>query len=202
MLRVLRLDEPVGALDAITRAQVRDELAEILSDVRLPTLLVTHAFEDATVLADRIGVLDRGRLVQLAAPAELVHEPATVMVAALTGANVVPGTAVRAPSGSTVRLEGGGELSSATPAEGPVEVAVHPWALELTAAQGSPLTDSVLSVHDERGRVVIRLTRFTVHAPASANGDAVAQPGQLVGVRADPRDVRVLSGRRSTDVVS
>ena len=49
--RVLLLDEPFGALDAITRRQVRDELADLLDQLELPTLLVTHAFEDATALA-------------------------------------------------------------------------------------------------------------------------------------------------------
>ena len=90
---MLLLDEPFGALDAITRERVRDELAEILSDLGLPTLLVTHAFDEATVLADRVGVLDHGELLQLAAPAELVRRPASVLVAALTGANVLEGTA-------------------------------------------------------------------------------------------------------------
>jgi ABC-type sulfate/molybdate transport systems ATPase subunit len=191
--RALLLDEPFGALDAITRQQVRGELADILADLRLPALLVTHAFEDATVLADRVGVLDRGRLVQLAPAAELLREPATVMVAALTGANVVAGVARPAPYGSSVRLSDGGELRSSTAAEGPVDVAVHPWALELTSPEGSPLTDRVLSVHQARGGLVIRLTRFTVNAPSSVNGRAAVEPGALVGLRADPADVRLLT---------
>jgi len=60
---VLLLDEPFGALDAITRRQVRGEPCDILTQLELPTLLVTHAFEDATALAQRIGVIDSGRLV-------------------------------------------------------------------------------------------------------------------------------------------
>ena len=54
---VLLLDEPLSALDAHTRSSVRLELREVLRDFALPTLLVTHDFEDAVVLADRIGVL-------------------------------------------------------------------------------------------------------------------------------------------------
>jgi ABC-type sulfate/molybdate transport systems ATPase subunit len=192
--RVLLLDEPFGALDAITRQQVRRELEEILAGVRLPVLLVTHAFDDASFLADRIGVLDRGRLVQLASAAELIGNPATVMVAALTGANVVAGTAVSEPSGSTVHLDGGGELSSAVAAHGPVQVAVHPWALELTGADAAQLTDSVVSVHQGRDGLVIRLARFIVHVPPGANGRAPLSPGATVGLRADPQHVRVLTG--------
>jgi ABC-type sulfate/molybdate transport systems ATPase subunit len=195
--RVLLLDEPFGALDAITREQVRDELGDILTDVRLPALLVTHAFDDASLLADRIGVLDRGRLVQLAPAAELVRDPATVLVAALTGANVVGGTAVRAGAGSSVRLDGGGSLDSRCVAEGGVQVAVHPWALQLTSPELGQVADSVVSVHRDRGGLVVRLTRFTVRVPAGVNGRVAVEPGAQVGVRADPRDVRLL-GRSVT----
>jgi molybdate transport system ATP-binding protein len=190
--RVLLLDEPFGALDAITRQQVRDELGDALGKLRLPTLLVTHAFEDAAVLAHRIGVLDRGTVVQLGTAAELLAEPSSVLVAALTGANLVPGTATPARFGSIVKLSGGGELRSSTTAEGGVQVAVHPWALELTDPQTSPLTDIVLSVHPDRGALVIRLARFTVHV--RSNGHAPVTEGSLVGLRAAAHDVRVLSG--------
>jgi len=190
--RVLLLDEPFGALDAITRRQVRDELGDILAQLQLPTLLVTHAFEDATALAQRIGVMDRGCLVQLAAATELLGAPATVMVAALTGANIVDGIATATDSGSTVRLSGGGELKSATSARGPVHLAVHPWELELADPGASSLTDTVISVSDDRGGLSVRLTRFIVTAPRIANGRAAITEGTLVGLRVAPRDVRVL----------
>ncbi len=188
--RVLLLDEPFGALDAITRQQVRDELGDALGNLRLPTLLVTHAFDDAAVLAHRIGVLDHGAVIQLGTAAELLAEPGNVLVAALTGANIVAGTATPARFGSIVRLSGGGELRSASTAEGGVQVAVHPWALELTDPESSPLTDTVLSVHPERGELIIRLARFTVHV--RSNGHAPISEGSLVGLRAAPHDVRVL----------
>ena len=189
--RVLLLDEPFGALDAVTRGQVRDELGDALADLRLPTLLVTHAFDDAALLADRIGVLDRGEVVQLGSAHDLLAEPRSVLVAALTGANILEGTAEPARFGSIVRLSGGGELRSAMSAHGGVQVAVHPWALELTDPRSSPLTDTVLSVHPDRGALVIRLARFTVHV--RSNGDAPIAEGSTVGLRAAPQDVRVLS---------
>jgi molybdate transport system ATP-binding protein len=188
--RLLLLDEPFGALDAITRQHVRDELDDALGNLRMPALLVTHAFEDAAVLADRIGVLDRGTVVQLGTAADLLSEPSSVLVAALTGANIVAGTAAPARFGSIVRLSGGGELRSASSAEGGVQVAVHPWAIELTDPQTSPLTDTVLSVHPDRGVLVVRLARFTVHV--RANGEAPIVVGSTVGLRAAPEDVRVL----------
>jgi molybdate transport system ATP-binding protein len=188
--RVLLLDEPFGALDAITRQYVRDELGDALGNLRLPTLLVTHAFDDAAVLADRIGVLDRGAVVQLGSAADLLAEPSSVLVAALTGANIVSGTATPARFGSIVHLSGGGQLRSSTTAEGGVQVAVHPWALELIDPQTSALTDTVLSVHPDRGALVMRLARFTVHLRATGNAPIVA--GATVGLRAAPEDVRVL----------
>ncbi len=191
--RVLLLDEPFGALDAITRERVRDELAEILSDLGLPTLLVTHAFDEATVLADRVGVLDHGELLQLAAPAELVRRPASALVAALTGANVLDGTARPSARGSLVKLAGGGELRSATVAEGDVQIAIHPWALELADPRTTALTDTVLAVRPDRGGLVVRMTRFTVRASTNLNGRPALEPGSVVGLRASPGDVCVLA---------
>jgi len=190
--RVLLLDEPFGALDAITRRQVRDELGAILTTLGLPTLLVTHAYDEATMLADRVGVLDRGELVQIGPAAELVRRPASALVAALTGANVLDGTARRTPVGSVVTLAGGGELTSATPADGSVKVAVHPWALELTDPRESSVIDTVVDVHRDRGALVVRLTRFAVHAPAGVNGRAQPEPGAVVGLRAAASEVVVL----------
>jgi molybdate transport system ATP-binding protein len=196
--QVLLLDEPFGALDPITRNHVRDELAEILTDLELPTLLVTHAFEDAAALAQRIGVVDNGRLVQLATPSQLLNAPANAMVAALTGANVLHATATPAQSGSTVRLDGGGELASATRAHGPVEISIHPWELELTDPETSTLADSVLTVRPDRGGIQIRLTRFRVHTQADQNGQPAIAEGATVGLTTAPANVRVLGASSDT----
>ncbi len=198
--RVLLLDEPFASLDTITRQQVRDELSEILTDLNLPTLLVTHTFADATVLADRAGVLDRGQLVQLASAAELQRNPTNAMVAELTGANILHGTATPSPSGSNVLLDGGGELRSDIPATGVVALAVQPWALTLTEPHASSLTDRVVSVRQDRGTLVVRLTRLTVHIPVRPNGQAAVAENAIVGLRADPHDVYVLPGDPGTPV--
>jgi molybdate transport system ATP-binding protein len=190
---VLLLDEPFAALDAITREQLRSELAMLLPELGLPTLLVTHAFEDATALADRIGVLDQGEIVQLASPRELVKNPATVLVARLTGANTLAGTAARDGRGVVVRLADGGELRVSGEATGEVQVAVHPWDVELTPPDGSRWTESVVSVRPQRGALHVRLTRLTVTVPANANGAPELTPGALVGIHVTPEDVRVFS---------
>jgi molybdate transport system ATP-binding protein len=190
--RVLLLDEPFGALDAITREQVRDQLADLLATLRLPALVVTHSFNDALVLAKRIGVLDRGRLVQVAGADELTHSPATARVAALTGANVLDGTATPNPTGSTIALTAGGELASTQRASGPVQIAVAPWELELCDPGSAALTDRVVSVRDDHGRRFVRLTRFSVQVGPEANGRPAIVEGQPVGLRAAPDAVRVI----------
>ncbi len=189
--RVLLLDEPFAALDAITRRRVRDELADTLSGLELPALLVTHSFEDAVLLASRVGVIDRGRIVQLGRGAELVRDPATALVAGLTGANVLEGEATRARQGSVIRLVGGGELRCSTAVEGRVQIAVQPWALELADLDRSALSDTILSVRPDGRNVVVRLTRLTVRVPAD-NGRPYPAEGAAVGLRADPSEVRVI----------
>jgi ABC-type sulfate/molybdate transport systems ATPase subunit len=187
---VLLLDEPLSALDEITRRQVRAELGDMLRQLPLPTLLVTHAFEDATALATRIGVIDSGRLLQVAAPDELIAAPATAIVAAHTGANVIDGVASANGRGSVVRLAGGGEMLSSTVATGPVQIAVHPWELRLADPATSDVVDTVVDVRRDRGGMAIRLTRFTVHT----GGDDLVRvaPGATVGLSAAPDKVHVL----------
>ena len=118
---VLALDEPLSALDAATRTAVRTELQDVLAELGLPALLVTHDFADAAVLADRIGVLAHGRLRQIGSPHELVERPADAFVAQLTGSNVLWGEA----DGTVVALAGGGHLGLPQPARGRVALAIE-----------------------------------------------------------------------------
>jgi molybdate transport system ATP-binding protein len=128
---VLLLDEPMSALDPHTRADVRAELHGILRDLELPTLLVTHDFEDAATLADRVGVLVDGRLRQVAAPEELVAAPTDAFVAGLAGGNILGGVARRERGLTEVTLAGGGVVWSTDQREGPVSVLVYPWDVAL-----------------------------------------------------------------------
>lgn len=189
--RVLLLDEPFGALDALTRRQVRDELSDLLTDVQLPTLLVTHAFEDATALGHRVGVIDRGRLAQIAPAGELLSSPVNATVAALTGANLLEGNATPTRIGATVALRGGGTLSSTAEAAGPVQIAIHPWELELADAETSTLTDTIVSVRQDRGALLVRLTRLTLQTEPNETRRRSLEPGVTVGLRAAPGHVRV-----------
>jgi ABC-type sulfate/molybdate transport systems ATPase subunit len=148
---VLLLDEPLAALDAHTKAEVRHELAELLRELALPTLLVTHDYEDAAALADEVGVLVDGQLRQLGAPSELVARPRDAFVASFTGANLLRGQARRSGGSLTaIRLESGEDLYSADEAEGAVGVVVYPWEVSV-ARTHAPDADSALNV--VRGQV-------------------------------------------------
>ncbi|HLM03929.1 MAG TPA: ABC transporter ATP-binding protein [Blastococcus sp.] len=133
---LLLLDEPLSALDARTRLTVRAELRRHLADFPGSTVLVTHDPVDAMALADRVVVVEDGRIVQAGTPAEINRRPRTDYVARLVGLSLLPGTG----EGRTVRLDSGGVVAVADDAAGPVFAAVRPEsvALYLSRPDGSP----------------------------------------------------------------
>ncbi len=82
---ILLMDEPFGALDPITREQLQNEFVDLESAIRKTVVLVTHDVFEAVRMADRIALLDRGRLIQLAPPAELIENPASEFVEEFLG---------------------------------------------------------------------------------------------------------------------
>ncbi|MFD7980939.1 ABC transporter permease [Streptomyces sp. NPDC059071] len=109
--RLLVLDEPLAALDQTTRAHVRHTLRSHLAGFGGVCLIVTHDPVEAVSLADRVLVLDGGRALQDAAPAEVTRHPRSPWVARMLGRNAWPGTAT--PDG--LALDGGGTLVAAEP---------------------------------------------------------------------------------------
>jgi ABC-type sulfate/molybdate transport systems ATPase subunit len=143
---VLLLDEPLSALDAHTRAVVRGELAEILRELTIPALLVTHDHRDALVLADRIGVLVEGRLRQVGTAAELLRAPADPFVATFTGANVVRGVA---PGGAVL--------------------AVQPWDVRVALVEPDArwaVPGRIEAIEDEGPRARVRVGGVVAEVPA------------------------------------
>ena len=92
--RVLLLDEPLSALDAKVRSALRDEIRRVQLEVGTTTLFVTHDQEEALAVADRVGVMNRGHLEQIGAPADVYAHPATPFVAEFVGLNNKLGTEV------------------------------------------------------------------------------------------------------------
>ncbi|MBB5917397.1 molybdate transport system ATP-binding protein [Nocardia transvalensis] len=133
---LLLLDEPLAALDASTRIQVRADLAHHLRDYPGHTVLVTHDPLDAMVLADRLVILERGVVVQQGPPTEIARRPRSEYVANLVGLNLFRGTA----AGTTVDVDNGGHVTVGSAAAGPVFLAFPPTAvsLYLDRPTGSP----------------------------------------------------------------
>jgi molybdate transport system ATP-binding protein len=143
---ILLLDEPLSALDAHTKIDVRAELQQLLAELEIPTLLVTHDFEDAAALAGEVGVLVEGELRQTGSPTDLVAHPADPFVASFTGANLLQGRLVWAGANTTgVRLEDGTLISTSDDgnSDGAVTLAVYPW--DITISRSRP-DDSAMNV--------------------------------------------------------
>lgn len=104
--KVLLLDEPMAALDVQTAAAIRILLKERLADTGIPTVLVTHNVLDAIVLADRVAVLDDGRIVEEGETSQVLDTPGNQFLRALTGPDLVPATV---GADGSVRLELGRE---------------------------------------------------------------------------------------------
>jgi molybdate transport system ATP-binding protein len=170
---VLLLDEPMSALDAHTKIAVRGELHELLHELALPTLLVTHDYEDAASLADRVGVIVDGQLRQFATPEELVARPADGFVASFTGANLLHGTARAGANGLTeIRLEGGEIVFSSDQGLGPVEVVVYPWEVSVGRSRQRDSAQNV--IHGEVRSIVhvanrVRITIGPITAEVTAD---------------------------------
>ncbi|MFF3366592.1 ABC transporter ATP-binding protein [Streptomyces misionensis] len=125
--RLLLLDEPLAALDARTRLEVRAQLRHHLAEFEAVAVLVTHDPLDAMVLADRLVVVEHGRVVQKGAPADIARRPRTDYIARLVGLNLYQGEA----AGHTVRLDAGPEITTTEELSGPAFVAFPPSAVTL-----------------------------------------------------------------------
>jgi molybdenum ABC transporter molybdate-binding protein len=86
----LLLDEPLSALDVTTRTRVRSELREILESLAIPTIVVTHDYEDARILGNKIAVMESGKILQAGSAQEISRRPANTFVAAFTETNLAP----------------------------------------------------------------------------------------------------------------
>ncbi|MCA8952430.1 MAG: ABC transporter ATP-binding protein, partial [Planctomycetes bacterium] len=133
--QALLLDEPLAAVDAQAKLDLRRDLREHLATFAGPRIIVVHDIADALALADRIHVLEAGRLVQSGAIDEIVGKPRSPYVADLVGVNRYVGTC----RGGVVEVDGARLLVS-TPLEGEVMVIVHPRAVALFRERpaGSP----------------------------------------------------------------
>ncbi len=174
--RVLLLDEPLSNLDPTLREKTRRELRRLIRSIGITTLFVTHEQEEAFDLGDRVAVLHRGRLEQVASPETLYESPATRFVATFIGRSSVLRATWRTSRGEALLAEGASWRATASDAlrEGaPIDLIVRPEGLSLLREAAADAVSGEVTGKRFAGRVAY----FDV---ALASGDSVevlAQPG-------------------------
>jgi spermidine/putrescine transport system ATP-binding protein len=211
---VLLLDEPLGALDAKIRKQLRVELKALQEEVGITFVFVTHDQEEALSMSDRVAVMSKGKIEQIGTPAEVYEDPATVFVADFLGisnlmdGDVIGGSAGPGP-GCTVAI-GDFRLTAGcgdTDARGPVKVVARPERLALL--EHGSVADNTLPGMVERTvyvgsnlQVMVRLaTGAQLQASITNTGQATGmEQGTPVAVQIPADALRVL--RHDTGVYS
>jgi putative spermidine/putrescine transport system ATP-binding protein len=194
--RVLLLDEPLSALDAKVRLQLREQIRTLQQRLGITTLFVTHDQEEALSMADRVGVMRSGRLEQVAAPSELYSRPATAFVAEFVGTmNRIP--AERGAGGTVTVLGAAVPAQDGAPASGPVDVLVRPEGLTVTAAEDGNGIVSGRTFLGAVTRVTVLLSGDTeVKADVPGTAAAAMTPGTAVRVALSAAPVLVAARQR------
>ena len=161
--KALLLDEPLAALDVESRARIRLELRDVLARLAIPAIVVTHDYDDARLLGDRIAAMHRGRIVQTGSADELARFPADDFVAALTGTNIA---AVANGSG------GAGET-----------IAFDPWSASLSSVPTGTAYEWRVEIVDIRplGAHVRVVARGATTLRVDVAAHAVQRAGYAVG---------------------
>jgi iron(III) transport system ATP-binding protein len=165
--QLLLLDEPLSNLDAKLRLRLRDDLRRIIKQTGVSALYVTHDQSEAVVLGDRIGVMRRGKLLQIAPADEIYNRPASLFIANFTGASNMLGGRVLARNGDygTVEASSGQKLTAWLPANvqagEPVKITIRPENVQLgamgTSAQNR-FTAKVSAQHYQGVQTVYQLS--------------------------------------------
>lgn len=189
---VLLLDEPLSALDAKVRVQLREEIRRIQLELGTTTLFVTHDQDEALAIADRVGVMREGRLEQLATPTDLYTKPASGFVADFVGTVNRVRTTVTAGRAALLRVEVPTLAGSITSGAGVALVRPEHLDLEATTdgADGTVVLSTFLGA---TGRTRVQLdTGETVVAQVSSDAVPQLAPGTRVRVTPSPAPVLVV----------
>jgi putative spermidine/putrescine transport system ATP-binding protein len=192
--RVLLLDEPLSALDAKVRLQLREQIRTLQQRLGTTTLFVTHDQEEALSMADRVGVMNKGRLEQIAAPDELYDHPATAFVAEFVGImNRLPGElrhggTVTALEQTVPVMNQGADVSP-----GPVDVLVRPEGLAMQVIENGNGIVTTRTFLGSVTRVGVLLSGdVTVQIDKASSEAASLAPGTSVSVSLLPDPVLVV----------
>ena len=193
---VLLLDEPLSALDAKVRAQLRDEIRRVQLEVGTTTLFVTHDQEEALAMADRVGVMRAGKLEQIAPPEELYSAPASQFVAEFVGLTnrldaSVSGGVARVAGTDLPTLEGSLTEGSGTALVRPESIHITASGSNRSARSGRVVTASFLGAIsrlrvelDDSTTLVAQVPRTSVAAIATGDRvDVVLDPIPVLVVK-------------------
>jgi putative spermidine/putrescine transport system ATP-binding protein len=188
---VLLLDEPLSALDAKVRVQLRDEIRRIQLEVGTTTLFVTHDQEEALAVADRVGVMNAGRLDQIAPPSQLYAEPATPFVGEFVGlSNRIPSSA----AGGSADVLGAAVPTLPGSATGSGVALVRPESVRLTADSAGQATVAAVAFLGPVSRVTVTLDDGTlVLAQMPSSAATALDVGARVRVSVEPAPVLVVA---------
>jgi iron(III) transport system ATP-binding protein len=199
---VLLLDEPLSNLDSKLRTELRSEIRRICKEAGITTVYVTHDQKEALSMADRMAILDRGRVVQVGTPRDLYRRPGTRFVAEFLGeTNFLEGEAVASENGVVVVRTGAGDLRSAGwRGSGRVLLSVRPEAFVLRGGENQLEGDLVETTYlGEVAQYRIRLRDGTEVRAADLNpGGGGRMPGERVALSVRPEEVVALPTSGST----
>jgi putative spermidine/putrescine transport system ATP-binding protein len=187
--KALLLDEPLSALDAALRQEMRDEIRRLQRDHAIATLHITHDQEEALSMADRVAVMASGRLIQIGAPREIYERPATRAVAAFVGqanlwdGRIVGPNAVDTAFGRLVTLPHGGRDGAS------VTVLVRPEKLRLGRG---PDGVNYFTGAVARDRFLGSLRRFDYCTSSGTVLGETSEPGDISAVHIPPAAVQLL----------
>jgi ABC-type Fe3+/spermidine/putrescine transport system ATPase subunit len=189
--RLLLLDEPLSNLDAALRVATRREIRRIQREAGVTTLYVTHDQEEAMAIADRIAVMDAGRIRQEGTPVEIYREPADAFVASFIGdANVVRG---RVLGGEVVAGDGFRLPAEDLPAEGSsVTVSVRREDVRVSPGEGARVVER--QYLGGSWHLTLESAGVSLRARHAAGDGTPPAPGEDAAVTIRPADVRVLPG--------
>lgn len=187
------MDDPISALDARLREETRVELKRIQRDLGKTLIYVTHDQEEAMSIADRIAILDSGRIRQIGAPAEIYDRPASTYVARLLGSPVMNILKSVQGEGGIEAAEGAISIADRTaPADAveiglrPEDIKVRPWS---DTEKTSPRPVRVFEVEPLGGYTVVTLAAGQARLKALLRGQPDIRPDAMVAISCEPTRV-------------
>jgi len=193
--RILLLDEPFGALDAKVRKELRQWLRSLHSEIHVTSIFVTHDQEEALEVANRVVVMDKGRIEQIGTPGEVYDHPATAFVHGFIGESIVLPVDI---SDGCVRL-GGKALNIAAngAASGASKLFVRRHDMQIGPAGSGALEGAVQRVRSfgpiQRAEIALSAGECATVIEIDAPRDRELQTGDIIGLQ--PRRYRIFAGQ-------